>query len=65
MAEYSGLRVWRWRHSVAMVAGGTEKGCDLALTIRLTSRVTCLSATRLENSLVNSVLRSVWSLASM
>ena len=52
-------------HRLAIVAGGTEKGRDLAVTMRFTSRVTCLSATRLENSFVSSVFRSVCSLASM
>ena len=50
---------------LAMVAGGTEKGLLWAADIRLTSRATCLSATRLENSLTSSVFRSVCSLASM
>ena len=65
MAVYSGLRVARCLHRLAMVAGGTEKGLLWAADIRLTSQVICLSATRLDNSLTSSVLRSVCSLASM
>ena len=65
MVLYSGLSLCSFLHSSAMTAGGTEKGCDLASTIWLTTRLTCLSATRSLNSLVSSVLRSVWSLASI
>ena len=50
---------------VDITEGGMQKGLDCAVTIKGISLDTCWSDTRLVNTLISSVFRSVCSLASM
>ena len=50
---------------VDITDGGMQKGLDWAVTIKGISLDTCWSATKLVNTLISSLFRSVWSFASM